>query len=452
MKSTKSCRTIFSFSDSHVIDSFESSGSRLYKSTHGKCKCRTCFRFIESMKTTIKLITVTLMLITTSFLFSTVPVAPSNYSDSDAGTSGNPYLISSLGNLRWLSETPEAWGSREQRFYFLQTVDIDATDTKNWNNGEGFRPIAMFVRDLAEVLEGEAIDTQFYGSYNGNNHTIKNIYMNYKYDGKFKFVGLFATVYSANLSNIRLENIRIYSDYRTGGLVGAAMSSTIENSSISGVITVGEKAEIVGGLVGPAANSKITACFSTVIIDGEDYVAFPEHPNPFPGSLGGLVGNMINSSLSNSFFNGEIRRIAFVSGGLVGSAANSIIENCFVTTKGGLHEIIFYWDISDMQETNPRSPDTMHVMFGAIAGNISSGSSLVNVFWDRDTTGLRRAAFWPRSKFGTADRSVRGSRGVTTAQMKRATTFTRRGWDFENIWDIDPNINDGYPFLRGARF
>jgi hypothetical protein len=30
--------------------------------------------------------------------------------------------------------------------------------------------------------------------------------------------------------------------------------------------------------------------------------------------------------------------------------------------------------------------------------------------------------------------------------MKTQGTFT--GWDFVNIWKIDPNANDGYPYLR----
>ncbi|MFW6025149.1 MAG: hypothetical protein ACOCRX_02295 [Candidatus Woesearchaeota archaeon] len=32
------------------------------------------------------------------------------------------------------------------------------------------------------------------------------------------------------------------------------------------------------------------------------------------------------------------------------------------------------------------------------------------------------------------------------AQMKQQALYNN--WDFENIWGIDPNINDGYPYLR----
>jgi hypothetical protein len=32
--------------------------------------------------------------------------------------------------------------------------------------------------------------------------------------------------------------------------------------------------------------------------------------------------------------------------------------------------------------------------------------------------------------------------------MKAKTTFTDAAWDFEKIWNIDSQINDGYPILK----
>ena len=39
----------------------------------------------------------------------TIAIPPSNYDDPDAGTESNPYLISNLANLRWLSEESDDW-------------------------------------------------------------------------------------------------------------------------------------------------------------------------------------------------------------------------------------------------------------------------------------------------------------------------------------------------------
>lgn len=39
-----------------------------------------------------------------------------------------------------------------------------------------------------------------------------------------------------------------------------------------------------------------------------------------------------------------------------------------------------------------------------------------------------------------------GGTGKTTTQMKNQSTYV--GWDFENIWNINEEINEGYPYLR----
>lgn len=61
-------------------------------------------------------------------------------------------------------------------------------------------------------------------------------------------------------------------------------------------------------------------------------------------------------------------------------------------------------------------------------------------------TGYRSSNFY-NSDLLTADPSYTTYDGVpkTTAEMKRQETFV--GWDFEEIWGIDPAINDGYPYL-----
>ena len=68
-----------------------------------------------------------------------------------SGSSSDPYQIASLANLRWLSETSSAWAST-----FVQTKDIDASETKGWNDSLGFSPI------------GDGI-TAFKGIYHGRN-------------------------------------------------------------------------------------------------------------------------------------------------------------------------------------------------------------------------------------------------------------------------------------------
>ena len=59
---------------------------------------------------------------------------------SGSGTEGDPYLISSLDNLYWVTQTISSWSS-----YFKQTADIDASSSSGWDGGQGFTPIGNLV-------------------------------------------------------------------------------------------------------------------------------------------------------------------------------------------------------------------------------------------------------------------------------------------------------------------
>ncbi len=55
---------------------------------------------------------------------------------SGTGTSGDPYLISSLSHLVWISDNSNHWDK-----YYKQTTDIDASASSDLNGGTGFMPI-----------------------------------------------------------------------------------------------------------------------------------------------------------------------------------------------------------------------------------------------------------------------------------------------------------------------
>jgi hypothetical protein len=116
---------------------------------------------------------------------------------SGCGTKRDSYRIQTLENLRWLSETESAWNS-----HFIQTADIDARETKNWNllHGEslGFLPIGF--------SESEGIFRFFMGRYNGEGHCIRGLYI-YRRDS-FR-VGLFGHTWKATLENIRLTDVLV---------------------------------------------------------------------------------------------------------------------------------------------------------------------------------------------------------------------------------------------------
>lgn len=201
-------------------------------------------------------------------------------------------------------------------------VDIDASKTKNWNEGKGFKPLRLL------------------GKFNGNGHVIQNLYINRPNEN---YIGLFGILgYGGEVRNIGLEDYSVIGNSSVGSLVGENMYSNIINSYGTGKVfgSLG-----VGGLVGDNSHySTITGSYSTGAVSGNRYV-------------GGLVGGSGYSYIDNSYSMSNVSGIEYI-GGLVGSNHDSGVKNSYSTGAvtgdndvGGLvgwddGEIInSYWDI-----------------------------------------------------------------------------------------------------------
>lgn len=298
-----------------------------------------------------------------------------------SGSENDPYQISSIINLFWLSTNTLFWDK-----HFIQTENIDATLSLTWDEGRGFSPI------------GSDLENSFTGSYDGQNYIIEHLVINRP---EQNYIGLFGITSSSAISNISLEDAVISGNYFTAGLVGALNSnSLISNCSVSGQINGTFN---VGGLTG---------------------FCYPD--------------NIINRSASNCVINGESRV-----GGITGWCNLLNVNNCFVTGSitannytGGLIGGCNYVEI-----TNSYSNASISCTYnqGGLIG-FSSDTSVQSSFWDMETS--------------LTDVSA-GGEGLTTLEMQTISTYLEAGWDFtgetENgnmdYWDMDPEINFGYPFL-----
>ena len=79
---------------------------------------------------------------------------------------------------------------------------------------------------------------------------------------------------------------------------------------------------------------------------------------------------------------------------------------------------------------------------GGLVGRTGAAGIVENSFFNTQTSGQSIAC-------GT-DNGQCSATGLTTAQMKSSAPFTAAGWDFTNVWAIDPAINNGYPYLRAT--
>ena len=258
-------------------------------------------------------------------------VRPSNWDDQNAGTENNPYLISNLSNLRWLSETASDWWKGEDtHVHFLQTADIDATESINWNNGKGFRPIGRL--GTATGFYTYVVNL-FIGVYDGNNHIISNIFTAYDFALDYDFalededdrnvIGLFSFVKNSTIKNLDLENIQIASSYDSVGTIAgmAYLNSLIQNCNTSGSIIALGFSINSGGILGEIRGAEIINCSSAVNIFSSGQSS----------TIGGIVGyarnsNLIKNNISSGFLQGE--GIFPLIGGIVGYALQDpIIEH-----------------------------------------------------------------------------------------------------------------------------
>lgn len=294
------------------------------------------------------------------------------------GSQETPYLIASVDNLYWLSLNSSEWNK-----YFKQTANIDATDTQNWDDGnggayEGFLPIG----DIANP---------FSGSYDGDGHRIDGLAINRPssiYIGLFGYTSPFATI-----KRLGLTNAEITGNSFVGALVGYNGNSTISECFTMGSVNGSSN---IGGIVGYNIDGILKNNYSTATVNGTS-------------NVGGIVGYNHSHTVENNFSTGQITGTTNV-GGIVGynSFSGLIINSFWNTETSGLPNP----DDGVGNQTMPQS---------RVHGKTSSEMRNVETFTGLFTTGLTNA--W--DFFANPHNDNQN----------------------EDFWHIDDSTNSGFPFL-----
>ena len=126
---------------------------------------------------------------------------------------------------------------------YALSKDINAYETKNWNNGNGFVPLKLDIRTQP---------TPFSGNFDGNDFNIQGMYINQP-DGNF--IGLFGLIkghneYKVHIKNLNLKDFYVSGNKYVGGIAGYSEDTLFSNIKITDFNVTGE--EIVGGVLGSA--------------------------------------------------------------------------------------------------------------------------------------------------------------------------------------------------------
>ncbi|MCG8476281.1 MAG: hypothetical protein MI784_12510, partial [Cytophagales bacterium] len=209
------------------------------------------------------------------------------------GTEKEPYQIATLEQLAYLSYVPSLWTNQ----YFVLNNDIDASATKNWNNGKGFLPIAT--------------GGIFKSSLDGRYHTISGLTM----DRKFK-VGVFS-VLAGTVSNIAFTKVNYHSVFNGNVKAGAVCAESYEGrlkqvfaeGKIHVESSIVRKEMHIGGFVGEVDLEKsinIKDCMSLVDIQ-TDFYFNGDRSLSTELYLGGMVGSTWGANeVERSYADGKI--------------------------------------------------------------------------------------------------------------------------------------------------
>ena len=284
-----------------------------------------------------------------------------------------------------------------------------------WNNGAGWIPI------------GDD-DHRFTADFDGNNHTIANLYINRRSSASPDYVGLFGYVSSSSIKRVGLVSATVSGSFHVGGLIGKISDSAISDSYATGTVS-GYWA--VGGLVGDSSDSAISASYAAGAVSANIYG-------------GGLVGRSYSSAISASYATGAVSANTRV-GGLVGDSSDSAISASYATGAvsgddgvGGL----VGWD----------SGTTINASYAVGRVSISGDTDTSNIggLVGSGGRGFIIASYWDTESTGQA--GSHGGVGKTTAELQSPVGYTGiyAGWNLD--LDGDGNSDDPWHFGNSRQY
>ena len=383
---------------------------------------------------------------------------------SGSGISGDPYQVSTLDHLLWISTNSGSWGA-----YFEQTADISGSSTSSWNGGNGFSPIGNS-------------STKFTGSYDGQGFGISNLWISRT---STDYVGFFGYLSGATIQNLGLNYANIYGHDYVGILAGRD-----ENSNITACWTSEwvDGNEYVGGLIGATnASSTVTGCYLDYgYVMGVNYVGGLVGRNEgvvvncytnvtsmnvltYSEYVGGLVGinsGTISCSKAHSVFSFEnpTQSECRYFGGFVGRNDGTINDCCASGDVKFPSMDTDPWFAEYHGAFAGRSTATITNSYTTASVTCASGPSPTTKGFVGFGSGTTANNFFDSDRSNQSTAS--GATAKTTLEMKTLATFTNEtttglttAWDFESnpndddanndYWDMDltGSTNSGRPFL-----
>ena len=226
--------------------------------------------------------------------------------------------------------------------------------------------------ESAVFSSNETAYNGFKGTFDGNNHTIKNLYAkgstmyNYAIGGGFK--GLFGILESGStIKNLTIENVNIQANGMVGSIAGYIPSAfdstepvTIENIDVIGNITI-KSLFNVGGIIG-RSESGSSINIKNCNVSGTTGSYIRSYSSTSVAFVGGIIGaeySSTDSTIENvSVGNLTVRGYKRAAGGIAGHILNTTVAN---PTIQNVKVMLDYFD-----EDEPENKKSIGVITGTI--------------------------------------------------------------------------------------
>lgn len=359
------------------------------------------------------------------------------------GSSSNPFQISNAKELAWFRDwvngTYTVSGSESATTHLNAcaklTADIDLKDFCYAADA------SQNLEELSWVPIGKNIERNYKGTFDGNNKTITNLYIN----ATQKFMGLFGCTDQSTIKNLTFEYANVTNTQDIIGiLVGyAGNGSTLQNIKISETCQI--RGNYTGGIAGildgnayncvnyatVQGKEKVGGLFGSYQKTGNSITACANYGNVTATSqrVGGLVGDFSGGTIQDCANYGNVKGANSVAG-LAGYVHNGKIQNVFS-----------YGNISATESTHDIGMAFGYSKYGDTEGMVAyySGAKL--------TANSQEITV---KAFGNGKPSEDNATGFTEAQLKsgivayllqqNASSEAKWGQNLVNDGDIYPVI------------
>lgn len=343
------------------------------------------------------------------------------------GTKDSPYLISKMEHLVWMQETVE----NSYRKYYKLTCDLDASETKSWNNGKGFIPIGMETPSNKRFREKGKNYPPFLGNFDGGGHYISNLYIRRPEEDYASFFGKVGADWMPSSSGDQ-QILGKFPREQARSLMNRDNAYVIKDLALLNVdFTIG----IYGaGLAGKLTDCQVSGCYVSGTITANKAIA---------GLAITVMRSYFSECASNITYENRYCGVA----GFAASSRDAYFCDCYSSGKYKVPESTV--DPKHIGEVKDKKGlwhfkgnwiwtySGMHGGGNAFFENCYSNMKQQGSQRSQYTTPMPKKesvlnCYCSADNFGVSKEPNDGI--VSNENMRKKETF--KGWDFENIWEM----------------